>query len=469
MTPLVRLALAIHSRPGAYLFLVGSGISTPASIPSASDLLGDLISKTAVAAGEREPSDPHRWWKSRYHTEVTYGNVLETLAPTARARSDLLTPYFEPHSTDEDERAKKPTLAHEALARLAADGFVKLVITTNFDRLLENALESWGVSPPLIVKDAAAETISVHRERATVVKLHGDYLDLATRNTRAELSEYPRSVEERLKTLFGEYGVVIVGWSGTSDSALCRILKQSGPGLLPTYWTTRHNLSRQAKSVARSRRATVVRTKSADICLTDLEGMVQALRARGTAGSRRPISRIRQVVVERIEVMYSVKDGGRYLEWRESRTLQAMQDGVSGEPLRFFYPDLDAVELEVVAGGTLGASRTTAMGLRSTWLHFGRKLRRGDKHYLSFIRRVKHDSNPPRWFGFGPDARVATLVLRLQFDKSSKPRHVYRVIGPAQTFPDQVHERERVHVGRVGYVEATFRAIVRGMGYGFQW
>lgn len=34
-----------------------------------------------------------------------------------------------------------PTVAHKAIANLVKHGFIKVIVTTNFDRLLERALE----------------------------------------------------------------------------------------------------------------------------------------------------------------------------------------------------------------------------------------------------------------------------------------------------------------------------------------
>ena len=59
-------------------------------------------------------------------------------------RQQLLRAYFEPNDQEREEGEKEPTAAHRAIAALAAQGFIKVIITTNFDRLVETALREEG-------------------------------------------------------------------------------------------------------------------------------------------------------------------------------------------------------------------------------------------------------------------------------------------------------------------------------------
>ena len=65
----------------------------------------------------------------------------------------------------------------------------KVILTTNFDRLIEQALAEGGVTSKVL---ASAEDVDgmtpLHHSDCTVIKLHGDYLDLGSRNTPDELA-----------------------------------------------------------------------------------------------------------------------------------------------------------------------------------------------------------------------------------------------------------------------------------------
>ena len=43
-----------------------------------------------------------------------------------------------------------PTKAHKSIAKLAKDGYIRVILTTNFDRLLEMAFESEDINPQII-------------------------------------------------------------------------------------------------------------------------------------------------------------------------------------------------------------------------------------------------------------------------------------------------------------------------------
>jgi hypothetical protein len=56
--------------------------------------------------------------------------------------------------------------------------------------------------------------------RATVIKLHGDYLDVeAMLNTPAELATYDPAVRGLLARVLDEYGLIVLGWSGRAARA----------------------------------------------------------------------------------------------------------------------------------------------------------------------------------------------------------------------------------------------------------
>ena len=76
--------------------------------------------------------------------------LLETLASTVAARRDLLHGYFEPTPDERANGIKQPTAAHRAIANLVSTGRIRLILTTNFDRLFEIALAETGVHPQVM-------------------------------------------------------------------------------------------------------------------------------------------------------------------------------------------------------------------------------------------------------------------------------------------------------------------------------
>src|SRR5258705_63630 len=62
---------------------------------------------------------------------------------------------------------------------------------------------------------------------ATVIKLHGDYMDLGSRNTPDELGTYPAEWKALLRQVTDEYGLIISGWSAMWDEALVSALEDA--------------------------------------------------------------------------------------------------------------------------------------------------------------------------------------------------------------------------------------------------
>ena len=152
----------------------------------------DLIRKLANLHGETSDPDPERWYREKFKKEANYSDLVDELAKTPSERQQLLRAYFEPKDQEREEGAKEPTATHRAIARLAAHGFIRVILTTNFDRLVETALTDAGVVPTVLsTPDQVQGALPLIHTQCCVVKVHGDYLDTRIRNTPAELDRYP--------------------------------------------------------------------------------------------------------------------------------------------------------------------------------------------------------------------------------------------------------------------------------------
>ena len=156
-SPAVSLASSVHAGPGTFALLVGSGVSREARVLTGWDVTLDLIRRLAAALRQDPGEDLIGWYRSHSGGEPDYSSLLEDLAPSREDRRSLLERYFEPTDDERDEGAKIPTAAHRAIADLVKGGYVKVIVTTNFDRLLELALAEVGVVPAVISSPAHAE------------------------------------------------------------------------------------------------------------------------------------------------------------------------------------------------------------------------------------------------------------------------------------------------------------------------
>ena len=263
--PIDSLAFSIQANRGVYALLIGSGVSQAAQIPTGWDITRDLIRKLAAASRESAEPDPEKWYREKHDEDPEYSNLVDKLAKTQTERQGLLHPYFEPSEQEREENAKQPTAAHKAIARLVAQGFVKVIITTNFDRLLEKALEEVDVEPSVLSsEDQVKGMVPLVHTQHCIVKLHGDYLDTRIRNTRSELSEYPVEINQLLDRIFDEFGLVVCGWSADWDIALRDALLRAPSRRFTTYWAAYGQLKDEARRLINHRCAQVIDIESAD-------------------------------------------------------------------------------------------------------------------------------------------------------------------------------------------------------------
>ena len=276
LSPRVMLAAAMQAQPGVYALLLGSGISTGAGIPTGWGVVTNLVKKAAIAADPKDTAshdlaekDPEAWWAEHGSGELGYSSLLAAIAPTPAARQGILREYFVATEADIDADNKVPCAAHHAVAKLVKRGTVKVILTTNFDRLIEQALEAAGIQPQVITRpEAVAGMTPLPHADATVIKLHGDYAALDSLNTLDELTDYPVQWTDLLARVFAEYGLLISGWSGEWDKALAAAL-QAAPRRYPLYWDSRSSKSTAAQQLLKSQHGHVLTAGSADELFTD--------------------------------------------------------------------------------------------------------------------------------------------------------------------------------------------------------
>lgn len=277
--PILSLAFSVHSKKGIYALLLGSGISRPAGIPTGWEVVLDLIHKIASMNGEDCGPDPAGWYKDKFGEAPEYSKILDAIAKSPAERSQLLKGYFEPNEEEREQGLKVPTVAHNAIADLVASGYIRVIITTNFDRLLEKALEAVGIVPTVIsTPDAIEGALPLAHTECTVIKPNGDYLDIRIKNTPAELESYEEPLNRLLDRVFDEFGLIVCGWSAEWDTALRAALERCQSHRFTTYWAARGEPKEIAKRVIRLRRAEVIRIHDADSLFSELEQKVSALR-----------------------------------------------------------------------------------------------------------------------------------------------------------------------------------------------
>ena len=110
---------------------------------------------------------------------------------------------------------------HAAVAALAATGLLRAVVTTNFDRLIELALDAAGVSADVYCAPEDFERLAALEHgsapaRIPVIKVHGSVGRATTMvdTLRQRVLGRPKALESALVRLFRDHAVLVVGFSG---------------------------------------------------------------------------------------------------------------------------------------------------------------------------------------------------------------------------------------------------------------
>jgi SIR2-like domain len=269
------LAFSLFENKGVYALIIGSGVSRAAQIPTGWEITLDLVRRLAALEGIKDQADWAFWHRERFGTEPSYSNILDQLAQTADERRSILHSYIEPSTDDIAQGRKIPTKAHHAIARMAQAGYVRVIVTTNFDRLLENALREAGVEPTVIKSDDDLKgAIPLIHSRCVILKVHGDYLDTRIRNTEGELATYSGDLDRLLDRIFDEHGLIVCGWSADWDPALKAAITRAPNRRYPFFWAARGKLSAAAAELVAYRSGRTIPIENAEAFFGNLERLI---------------------------------------------------------------------------------------------------------------------------------------------------------------------------------------------------
>ena len=288
--PMTQVAFAVHQNKGVFALLLGSGISRAAEILTGWEITLDLIRRVAESKGVTDEQDWAKWYAKTEGKEPDYSDLLGELASTRSERRSILHRYIEPNDRDREERRKIPTDAHKAIARLVRSGHIHIIITTNFDQLIETALRGEGLEPTIIHSvDALNGAEPLAHTSCYIFKIHGDYKDSRILNTERELRNYPSKYKNLLDRIFDEYGLIVCGWSAEWDHGLREAIERAPNRRYPLFWTSRKPLTGKAKYLLESRKpqAIQIQIETANAFFKELQEQVEALEQ---TRSRNPLS-----------------------------------------------------------------------------------------------------------------------------------------------------------------------------------
>jgi Tfp pilus assembly protein PilF len=238
-----------------FAFFLGAGCSVSSGIPAAGGLVMDhwLPGLRDLRAPERK--DLETWAKKelpKYEPQnpsALYGQLIDEL---------FLYPEDRQREIERLCDGKFPGFGYAALSSLMAleGGRFNIVLTTNFDDLMADALYLFTKARPLVIHhESLANYIRPTRTRPLVVKLHGDHR-LSPQNTAAETEALKEDIEKQVRTVLHDRGLVFIGYGG-NDQGIKKMLDALPSEALPlgVFWISRNEPKGAIRPWLESRKA----------------------------------------------------------------------------------------------------------------------------------------------------------------------------------------------------------------------
>ncbi|MFA6331423.1 MAG: SIR2 family protein [Methanoregula sp.] len=274
----IPVAFALHHSPRRYALLVGSGISRDTGIFTAGEITDDLIRK--VAGKKIKPGQkPQDWYKEAHEGRApTFTSLFDELAKSKDDRTAILRPYFEPEDKDGKPLKIEPTSAHMSIARLVRDGIISMIITTNFDPLLEEAIKKeTGKTPVVITHESDPRLMEVAGDQCRIVMVNGKYPSTDLKLTPEDLASYDANLADYLNRIFSEYGLVVCGWSGEHDKGLVKILTDDRVRRFALFWCSRDAPEKIPENIGKKLHLSTIGIRTANEFFADLESRIDLL------------------------------------------------------------------------------------------------------------------------------------------------------------------------------------------------
>jgi tetratricopeptide (TPR) repeat protein len=225
-----------------YCFILGSGASITSDVPSGATLVDWWFSDMYHDSQPGGSEEKLRAWVEQEFADIEgftwdnracfYGQIYNRRFPDNASGQTWLRRLME---------NKHPSFGYTVLARILSLTQHNLVITTNFDNLVQDALTALSCPNPFIAHSHDdARFLANHDRKVRILKLHGD-IDRETYNATSLIEDLHPDWRQPLRHLLGSYTPVFLGYGGC-DPGFMRFLNEdftAGDARLRPIWTYR--------------------------------------------------------------------------------------------------------------------------------------------------------------------------------------------------------------------------------------
>jgi hypothetical protein len=214
-----------------YCFVLGSGASQPSGIPTGAKLVDRWLRE--LYQQDRAGSNHSMELVARWASPETLDIADFSFESRAAFYAALYARRFR-HDAQLGQQClsaliknKTPSFGYSVLARILSYSPHSIVITTNFDHLIEESLRRYGAHHPRIVhhsKLLASPDVGFAQNLPHIFKVHGD-IYFRTYNSVNDTTKLDVAWKRALRQVLAEYVPVVIGYGG-NDPDLMSMLAQ---------------------------------------------------------------------------------------------------------------------------------------------------------------------------------------------------------------------------------------------------
>ncbi len=250
-----------------FCFILGSGASVESGIPSGSTLemqwmdclMGKMEDRGMPAMDAGETREIAGTLYAEKAIEHDFGEIEAAWLRAKKENKPIPSEYYFDiyklrfHSNPRQgynylEKIMEqcdPSLGYHTLAKLLAENSLhNLVITTNFDSLVEDALFLYTDKRPLVVShESLADYMEANIRRPIIAKVHRGLM-YAPLNSPENLQELKPEWQRALSQAFSIYTPIVIGYAGGDHSLMSFLEKETTSIRGSIYWCYRGKRSR---------------------------------------------------------------------------------------------------------------------------------------------------------------------------------------------------------------------------------
>jgi len=290
INPILPLSISMAEGKGVYALLLGSGVSIEAGIPTGRDIFWETMRLIYHESGGKDDDAAKlkEWFEASEYATCTYADILAALFPSIGDRHQFVAKHFD---------NKVPGPSHKLIAEMVEQGLVKVIVTTNFDPLMEHALDEKKISYCVVASDEDVQNvIPLEHSKCWIMKVHGDYRQQTIRNTPAELESLSLGITAKFKEIVDRHGLVVIGYGG-GDRGVMSVLEDRFPRYTLCWVSRNGQVNETVNSMILKQDGRIIQASTASSFLSELMRRAESYAATETGDTVTDAIRLAKTLV----------------------------------------------------------------------------------------------------------------------------------------------------------------------------